>query len=447
MSERLDSEPFDSYHFDPQPFDPEHPDFYRVLNVSRQATLVEIKQSFRRLARQYHPDLHPNEAEAAARFKQISAAYDVLSDRQRRQDYDASLAAEPDTAGPKPESFQVHYQRGLDNLALRDYTAAVAAFDRAIQLNPDLIEAYLGRCSANEELKNDRAILEDCYRLLQIDPQLAPAYYHQGRARYRLGYLQGAVEAYTHAITLRDTFALAYYQRGRILLELKDTDRARQDLQRASRLFRVQDDLEQYRQAEALLNSLGSYRARSKFRFESGLPRVLTEAIRNIPALLLNPSANLQPVFARLSPIHAVWTGLLYGSVASISMVIAGILLSHLGAVHGVGLALAVGRFYAGLVLTGVGVQQVVQGRVSWPQSCFLAGVAALPIAVLALLSGLSLWLPWILPVLAVLTSCYSVIYLYVGYSQLSKMAESAIIVAVPLMLMTSTAVAIAFLN
>jgi curved DNA-binding protein CbpA len=438
MPERLE-DPFDSQH------DSKPPDLYRLLNLSRQASLSEIKQSFRRLARQYHPDLHPNDVQAAARFKQLSAAYDILSDRQQRQDYDASLAAEPAPAAAKPERFQMYYQRGLDQLARRDYPAALSAFDQAIQLNPDFVDAYLGRCSVNEELKNDRAILEDCYRMLQIDPQLASAYYHQGRARSRLGYLQGAVEAYTHALTLRDTFALAYFQRAKIRLELKDNEAARQDLQRASKLFRVQDNLDQYRQAEAMLNRLGSYRARVRFRFGGGLPHQLTAAIKQIPTLLLNPSDTLQPAFARLSPQQAIWTGLLYGLVTLICVMTAGTLL-YPGS-QSISWALAVGRFYTCLVLVGAGVQLVVQKRLSGSQSCFLAGVAGLPIAVFAGVSGLSLWLPWILPALALLTCCYSAIYLYLGYSQIGQLSEATVVVAVPLMLTVSAAAALAFLR
>ena len=440
MPERLE-DPFDS-----KQSHSAQSDLYRLLNLSRHATLGEIKQSFRRLARQYHPDLHPNDAQAAARFKQLSAAYDILSDRQQRQDYDASLAAKPAPAAAKPERSQMYHQRGLDQLVRRDYTAAIAAFDRAIQLSPDFVEAYLGRCTANEELKNDRAILEDCYRLLQIDPQLASAYYHQGRARARLGYLQGAVEAYTHAVILRSTFALAYYQRAKILLELKDNERARQDLQRASKLFRVQDNLEQYRQAEALLNSLGSYRARVKFRFGGGLSHRLTAAIGYIPALLLNPSDTLQPAFARLSPLQAVWTGLLYASMAGLVVMLTETLL-HPGTAQGVSWALAVGRFYACLVITGAGVQQVVSRRANWAQSCFVAGITTVPIAVFALASIGALWFPWVLPALAMLTCCYSVIYLYIGYSQLGRLSESTLIAVVPLMLAVSAAAALAFVG
>lgn len=63
-------------------------DYYEVLGVSRTATQDEIKAAFRRLARQYHPDAHPDDPNAAERFKEVNEAYQVLSDEQKRAAYD-----------------------------------------------------------------------------------------------------------------------------------------------------------------------------------------------------------------------------------------------------------------------------------------------------------------------------------------------------------------------
>ncbi len=64
-------------------------DYYEALGVSRQATAEEIKQAFRRLALKHHPDRNPeNKKEAEERFKEISEAYEVLSDSQKRATYD-----------------------------------------------------------------------------------------------------------------------------------------------------------------------------------------------------------------------------------------------------------------------------------------------------------------------------------------------------------------------
>ena len=63
-------------------------DFYAVLGVSASATQDEIKKQYRKLAARYHPDKNPNDAKAADRFKEISEAYQVLGDADRRKQYD-----------------------------------------------------------------------------------------------------------------------------------------------------------------------------------------------------------------------------------------------------------------------------------------------------------------------------------------------------------------------
>ncbi len=63
-------------------------DYYDLLGVDRSATPDEIKRSYRKLARELHPDRNPGDAEAEARFKEIVNAYETLSDSQKRQQYD-----------------------------------------------------------------------------------------------------------------------------------------------------------------------------------------------------------------------------------------------------------------------------------------------------------------------------------------------------------------------
>jgi molecular chaperone DnaJ len=63
-------------------------DYYEVLGVSRDATEDEIKKAYRKLAMKYHPDKNPNNKEAEEKFKEASEAYEVLSDKEKRQVYD-----------------------------------------------------------------------------------------------------------------------------------------------------------------------------------------------------------------------------------------------------------------------------------------------------------------------------------------------------------------------
>ena len=67
-------------------------DFYKILGVSKDVSDADLKKAYRKLAKDNHPDLHPGDAAAEARFKDISEAYDVLSDAEQRREYDAIKA-------------------------------------------------------------------------------------------------------------------------------------------------------------------------------------------------------------------------------------------------------------------------------------------------------------------------------------------------------------------
>ena len=63
-------------------------DFYATLGVNRGSSDKEIRSAYRRLARKLHPDVNPNDKSSEAAFKEINAAYDVLSDKDKRGKYD-----------------------------------------------------------------------------------------------------------------------------------------------------------------------------------------------------------------------------------------------------------------------------------------------------------------------------------------------------------------------
>ncbi len=63
-------------------------DYYKVLGVNKDASTADIKKAYRKLARKFHPDLNPNDAEAEKKFKQLNEANEVLSDPEKRKKYD-----------------------------------------------------------------------------------------------------------------------------------------------------------------------------------------------------------------------------------------------------------------------------------------------------------------------------------------------------------------------
>ncbi len=79
----------------------DYKDYYKVLGVSKTASVDDIKKAFRKLARKYHPDVNPGDKKAEEKFKEINEAYEVLSDAEKRRKYD--------TLGPNwQEQFGYH---------------------------------------------------------------------------------------------------------------------------------------------------------------------------------------------------------------------------------------------------------------------------------------------------------------------------------------------------
>jgi molecular chaperone DnaJ len=76
------------------------PDYYHILDVRREASPEEVKQAYHRLATRFHPDLHPNDAEAEARLRSLNQAYTALKDPEQRARYDRWGAWGPPTWRP-----------------------------------------------------------------------------------------------------------------------------------------------------------------------------------------------------------------------------------------------------------------------------------------------------------------------------------------------------------
>jgi curved DNA-binding protein len=107
----------------------EFKDYYTTLGVSKTATVAEIKKAYRKLARQFHPDLNPGDKKAEARFKEINEANEVLADPDKRRKYDELGAnwrayehAEAPGAGGVPPGWAGPYGQGGGGARYRTMT-------------------------------------------------------------------------------------------------------------------------------------------------------------------------------------------------------------------------------------------------------------------------------------------------------------------------------------
>src|SRR5439155_9818967 len=86
--------------------------YYKTLGVKKNASEADIKSAYRKLARQFHPDRNPGDKQAETRFKEVQEAYDILSDKTKRAQYDRFGTAGPrggfreSPGGPGGSEFQ-----------------------------------------------------------------------------------------------------------------------------------------------------------------------------------------------------------------------------------------------------------------------------------------------------------------------------------------------------
>jgi len=454
----------------------ENQDYYKILNVSENADLEEIKRSFRRLARDCHPDLHPNDVGAAERFRLLREAYEVLSDAVRRRNYDRLRQKRLSFEEQPASNAQVYYVRGVEKSLVRNYRGAITSLSEAIRLDPLFVEAYLKRCEAYLAIGDERSALEDTQQVLRYRPDSAIAYYYQGRARQRLGYAESAIQAYSKAIRSDQTFAPSYYYRGVAHHELRYSHRAISDWREYVELCKKQGDISGYRLGMDALSQYswipirignrtpGQWWRWTRTKMETRFQRdhrppfqpwkMMRKQIKQtwnecqitiklgfsvIFQVIRNPAGGILPAYGSLTPTQAaiIACGLiLISEIGFLAGMLSRFAVSWEVTIRwlAVGLIPVLSLFAISFI-----THSLLQHPRHWAGDLFFAGSAVLPLGFLFFLSTFLTVIPnLIFFVLGVFGCSHTLLILYGGCSQLLNASESLTAIIVPIIIIVT---------
>lgn len=168
--------------------------YYDILGVTRDASNDEVKKAFRKLARRYHPDVNPNDQSAEEKFKDINEAYEVLSDENKRSQYDqfsrfvqqkgATRKASPRNGSVSDYDFGQFgdFNNFVEQLRKRPTSRATATAE-ADRVRSDSYEAYRPGTTKSAKVVTQRATRRDVEARLTLPLNKA---YQGGRERIRL---------------------------------------------------------------------------------------------------------------------------------------------------------------------------------------------------------------------------------------------------------------------
>lgn len=199
--------------------------YYEILGVGMQATREEIKRSYYRLAKIYHPDRHFEASmqelkkELEALFAKVKEAYDVLSSDPKRASYNERLSKPHKAAAPEPMSVAEHARRSFNEgrkaYEAKDYNRAVELFEAAARMMPN-DHAYFGCLGkallsfperlGRAELAFRRAITIDPSRIEYV-VELARLYERQGKIHSAIGEYEEALKRDPRNTTLKESLS------------------------------------------------------------------------------------------------------------------------------------------------------------------------------------------------------------------------------------------------
>ncbi len=416
-------------------------DYYQILGLARTAGIAEIKRAYRRLVRQYHPDVNPGDRTAVETFYHITQIYEILSDPVRRAEYDrmtdgSSGAFEPNS---RPLTATDLYQMGIERARSGHYSQALNCYSQALELNPRLAEIYDQRGFVHYRLQNYAAAFADHNQALQLNSQLASAYYHRGLTRFALGYTQAALDDYTQAIHLDPAHAQAYHQRGLAYVDLDESAAAIADLEIAAQYFSERGNRVKYDDIQHEIRTLHySLRQQMWLNAVQVVAAIPLDAWRVSRAVAFNPMGGLLPSFAKLNQSRAIAIGLVFAVLFNVCFVV-GIAITwqaydDLGPTPLLKLIGLGAVSFINLAIASLLVRLIFHGHGSIAGDCFIAGTTLLPLSLIILLNGL-VPIP-IGVVLGIFALCYTILTLYSGCSQISNLSEGRSALAVPIMLL-----------
>ncbi len=177
-------------------------DYYALLGVARDASEAEIRERFRTLAREAHPDRAPaaKKAQAESKFQELTEAVNVLTSPERRRGYDFDLAAAAGMSGDADMVAQNYLGQGIAAYKERKFTEAAGNFQLAVGRNPKDVKAqhYLGLASARAG--DVRTAVKAIEAALALEPHNGGLLKDAGAIFRQAGLLLKAEKAYQEAI-------------------------------------------------------------------------------------------------------------------------------------------------------------------------------------------------------------------------------------------------------
>ena len=183
---------------------PREIDYYALLGVSRDASAPEIRERFRVLAREAHPDRAPRErkAEAETKFQELTEAVNVLSNPERRRayDFDRNVLAASGAGNDADTVSQNYVNQGISSYKDKQYADAAGNFALAVHRNPHDVRAqhYLGLASARSG--DVRAAVRALETAIGLDPHNVSLLKDAGTIFRQAGLFLKAEKAYQEAL-------------------------------------------------------------------------------------------------------------------------------------------------------------------------------------------------------------------------------------------------------